>query len=164
MPNEIISSLNSIDWAALAVPGLCHYLILALILFVIGIMIMVAGGNLIKIVIGLEFMLNAICINFIAANSFINSANSAINQENTIVSANSSLSQAASLGVMNFTFLNPEGQVAAFIVTVIGVINIAACFGLICAIYYKNKKVDTRILDGLKSNDCPELEECSDGV
>ena len=52
-------------------PGLCHYLILGLIIFIIGLVIIILGKNLIKILIGLEFMLNSICINFAAANAFL---------------------------------------------------------------------------------------------
>ncbi len=165
MPNEIMSSLNSIDWSALAQPGLCHYLILALIIFIFGIMTMISGGNLIKIIIGLEFMLNAVCLNFVAANSFINSLNSPLNQADIVLPAQKLLTQEANASSgLNFTFLNPEGQVAALFIMVIGIINIAACFGLICAIYFKNKRIDTKMLDSLKSKECPEFEECKDGV
>lgn len=55
--------------------GLCHYLIIALILFLSGIFIVISTRNLIKLLIGAEFMLNAVCINFAAINAFICSSN-----------------------------------------------------------------------------------------
>lgn len=120
MPNDILTMVFPASG-----PALCHYLILALIMFVIGLMITIASGTLIKTLIGLEFMLNAVCINFVAADAFV---------QNT-----------------------PTGQVSALIFIVIGAINVAAGLGLICAIYFKLKKITTDTLDTLKSPDCPEI-------
>lgn len=50
--------------------GLYHYLILALILFVIGFFGAIISKNILKVLISLEFMLTAVNINFIAFASF----------------------------------------------------------------------------------------------
>lgn len=50
--------------------GLYHYLILALILFLIGFWGVVISRNMIKVLINVEFMLTAVNINFIAFASF----------------------------------------------------------------------------------------------
>ena len=55
--------------------GLYHYLILALVLFLIGALGVIISHNVIKILICLEFMLTAVNINFIAFasyNDFVN--------------------------------------------------------------------------------------------
>ena len=58
---EVIQDLNTVQnteltsiWSILE-PGLCHYLILGLIIFIIGLIIVILGKNLIKILIGFEF-------------------------------------------------------------------------------------------------------------
>lgn len=123
MPDNTIAALF-----AAAAPGLCHYLILALIIFVTGLMITITSGTLIKTLIGFELMLNAVCINFAAIDAF---------NKNT-----------------------PQGQIFTLIIMAVGAINVAAGLGLICAVYFKLKKIGTNTLETLKSEDCPEtLEE-----
>ena len=50
--------------------GLYHYLILALILFIIGFFGTIISKNILKVLISIEFMLTAVNINFIAFSSF----------------------------------------------------------------------------------------------
>lgn len=50
--------------------GLYHYLILALILFLIGFWGAIISKNILKVLISVEFMLTAVNINFIAFASF----------------------------------------------------------------------------------------------
>jgi len=50
--------------------GLYHYLILALILFLIGFFGAIISKNVLKVLISIEFMLTAVNINFIAFASF----------------------------------------------------------------------------------------------
>ena len=50
--------------------GLYHYLILALILFLIGFFGAIVSKNMLKVLISVEFMLTAVNINFIAFASF----------------------------------------------------------------------------------------------
>ena len=50
--------------------GLIHYLLLALILFCIGLFGIIVSKNIIKILICIELMLNAVNINFVAFASF----------------------------------------------------------------------------------------------
>lgn len=50
--------------------GLYHYLVLALILFIIGFFGAIAAKNILKVLISAEFMLTAVNINFIAFASF----------------------------------------------------------------------------------------------
>lgn len=50
--------------------GLYHYLLLALILFLIGFFGSIVSKNVIKVLICIEFMLTAVNINFIAFASF----------------------------------------------------------------------------------------------
>ncbi len=50
--------------------GLVHYLILAAILFCIGILGVIISRNIIKILISIEIMLNAVNINFAAFANF----------------------------------------------------------------------------------------------
>lgn len=50
--------------------GLYHYLLLALILFMIGFFGAIVSKNILKVLISIEFMLTAININFIAFASF----------------------------------------------------------------------------------------------
>lgn len=58
-----------IDWILHI--GLYHYLILALILFLIGIFGAVISKNVLKLLISVEFMLSAVNINLIAFASFV---------------------------------------------------------------------------------------------
>lgn len=51
--------------------GLYHYLILALILFCIGVAGLLLSQNIIKTLLCYALILNAVCINFIAFNIFI---------------------------------------------------------------------------------------------
>lgn len=50
--------------------GLYHYLLLALVLFVIGFFGAIVSKNVLKVLICIEFMLTAVNINFIAFASF----------------------------------------------------------------------------------------------
>jgi len=50
--------------------GLYHYLILALILFLIGFFGAIISKNVLKVLISIEFMLTAVNINFVAFASF----------------------------------------------------------------------------------------------
>lgn len=50
--------------------GLYHYLLLALILFMIGFFGAIVAKNILKVLISIEFMLTAVNINFIAFASF----------------------------------------------------------------------------------------------
>lgn len=50
--------------------GLYHYLILALILFLLGMFGAIVSKNILKVLISIEFMLTAVNINFIAFASF----------------------------------------------------------------------------------------------
>lgn len=62
MNNEIITLIFDI--------GLYHYLLLALILFLIGLFGAIVSKNVLKVLISVEFMLTAVNINFIAFASF----------------------------------------------------------------------------------------------
>jgi len=53
--------------------GLYHYLLLALILFMIGFFGAIVSKNILKVLISVEFMLTAVNINFIAFASFFDS-------------------------------------------------------------------------------------------
>lgn len=55
--------------------GLYHYLIFALILFLIGAVGVIISKNIIKILICLEFMLTAVNANFIAFAAYLDSTN-----------------------------------------------------------------------------------------
>ncbi len=140
-------------------PGLCHYLILGLIIFIIGIIIIISSGNLIKTLIGLQFMLTSVCINFVAANTFLTNENGQRGLLDGILNnpaAQSAIAESFSAQKsLNFTFLNPEGQAIGLIVTVFTVINAAAFLGLICAIFFKCKNIEISPLSTLKSADCP---------
>lgn len=50
--------------------GVMHYLILAFILFAIGLLMVISIKNLIRMLIGVELMLNAVCLNFAAINVY----------------------------------------------------------------------------------------------
>lgn len=54
---------------------LYHYLIFALILFLIGVIGVIISKNIIKILISLEFMLTAVNTNFIAFASYLDNSN-----------------------------------------------------------------------------------------
>lgn len=138
-------------------PQLYHYLILGLIIFTIGLIIVILGKNLIKILIGLEFMLNSICINFAAANAFLTNENSPVKLINNEIEPiqNTIANSFAPVQNLNFTFSSPEGQAAALIIIAIGAINAAAVLGLICAVFFKFKNIKTSSLCSLKSSDCP---------
>lgn len=55
--------------------GLYHYLIFALILFLIGVVGVIISKNIIKILICIEFMLTAVNTNFIAFAAYSDSSN-----------------------------------------------------------------------------------------
>lgn len=50
--------------------GLAHYLVLALTLFFIGLFGVIVSKNIIKVLISIELMLNAVSINFVAFAAF----------------------------------------------------------------------------------------------
>ncbi|MFP5527466.1 NADH-quinone oxidoreductase subunit NuoK [Peptococcus simiae] len=52
--------------------GLTHYLFLALLLFCIGLFIALSRRNPIAVLMGVELMLNAVNINLVAFNRFLN--------------------------------------------------------------------------------------------
>ncbi len=128
MLNEFLTSVNSVDFNAMFTPGFCHYLILALIIFIIGITTAISSANFIKILIGVGFMLSAACINFIAADTFITPDSAPIN---AIEAAESTLvANFAPISELNFDFTSPEGQVIGFIISVFIIISIALGLGL----------------------------------
>lgn len=51
--------------------GLSHYLVLATLLFVIGLVGVTTSRNVIRVLMSLELMLNAVNINFVAFNNFL---------------------------------------------------------------------------------------------
>jgi NADH:ubiquinone oxidoreductase subunit K len=55
--------------------GLTHYMLLAVILFGIGLYGVLAKRNVVAILMSIELMLNAVNINFVAINRFVNPAN-----------------------------------------------------------------------------------------
>lgn len=56
--------------------GLTHYMLLAAILFGIGLYGVFAKRNVVAVLMSIELMLNAVNINFVAVNRFINPADS----------------------------------------------------------------------------------------
>lgn len=54
--------------------GLIHYILLASALFCIGLLSVIVSKNLIKVLIGVEFMLNAVNINLIAFSNYLDLA------------------------------------------------------------------------------------------
>lgn len=60
--NEVLINIFNI--------GLYHYLLLALILFLIGLFGSIIAKNILKVLISIEFMLTAVNINFVAFASF----------------------------------------------------------------------------------------------
>ncbi len=58
-----------------------------------------------------------------------------------------------------FNFSLPQGQAAGLIITAFAAINIIAGLGLILAIYYRFKNIDTTGLNNLKSADCPDYDD-----
>ncbi len=154
MFGEIFSFINIQNPANWLQPGLCHYLIFALFIFITGLIITITSGNLIRIIIGIEFMINAVSLNFVAINAFVNENNSYIN---SLTASNSTIIQNfAPVENLFFNFSIPEGQTLALFTTVIGAINMAAGLGLILAVYFKFKNINTNGLNNLKSADCPD--------
>lgn len=155
--NEIFQTINPENLQNLLEPGICHYLILGLIIFIIGIIITIVSKNLVKTLIGLQFMLNSICINFAAANTYLTAENAPVS---AIAQAEATITNSfAPIQNLNFTHSMPEGQAAALIITVIGLINAVAFLGLICAVFFKFKNAETATLCALKSADCPTDKE-----
>lgn len=52
--------------------GLLHYVILATILFILGLFGVLMSRNVIRVLMSLELMLNAVNINFVAFNNYLN--------------------------------------------------------------------------------------------
>lgn len=157
MFNEISSLINMQNPANWLQPGLCHYLIIALFIFLTGLFITISSNNMIKMLIGLEFMINAAVLNFVAANALI-SKNTAL--VNSILPKNGTIVENfAPLENIIFNFSYPQGQATGLIITVFGAINIIAGLGLIIAIYYRFKNINTAELNCLKSADCPDYDD-----
>lgn len=153
MFDEIFVNFNPEHLGELLQPGLCHYLIFGLIIFIMGIILVITGKNLIKILIGLEFMLNSVCINFAAVNTYMTNENATINTGRLFQDAVSN--SFAPVQNLHQTFLNPEGQAVSLIIIAIGAINTAVILAIICAIFFRFKNINTSFLDKLKSADCP---------
>ncbi|MBY0516045.1 MAG: NADH-quinone oxidoreductase subunit NuoK [Bacteriovoracaceae bacterium] len=51
--------------------SLASYLIISIILFVIGLMVMIARKNIVAILLGIELILNAAALNFVAYSKFV---------------------------------------------------------------------------------------------
>ncbi len=158
MFDEILSLINMQNPANWLQPGLCHYLIIAVFIFITGLTITISSGNLIKILIGIEFMINAAALNFVAASAYINNDNSPANLANPIFKEGLA-ENFAPVNNIFFNFSNPEGQTIALVITTIGIINIAAGLALIFAIYHRFKNVSAAKLNTLKSADCPDFDD-----
>lgn len=50
--------------------GLASYLIISLVLFIVGITVMIARKNIVAILLGIELVLNAAALNFVAYSRF----------------------------------------------------------------------------------------------
>lgn len=50
--------------------GVYHYLFLSIILFLIGLMGVIVSKNLIRLLLSIEILLNAVCLNFIVIANF----------------------------------------------------------------------------------------------
>lgn len=157
MFDEMLSLINMQNPGNWLEPGLCHYLIIGIFIFLTGLLIAISSKNTIKILIGLGFMINAAVLNFIAANALISKNTAVINlitpQNNTVVE------NFAPLENIIFNFSLPQGQAAGLIITAFAAINIIAGLGLILAIYYRFKNIDTTGLNNLKSADCPDYDD-----
>lgn len=158
MLNEIFSLINMQNPENWLQPGLCHYLIIALFVFLTGLIITISSGNFIKILIGLSFMIHAAVLNFIAANAFINEANAPITLLNPAFQESISEKFAPQENIF-FTFSMPEGQAIGLILTIFWIINTAAGLGLMLAVYLKFKNINTPALNSLKSADCPDYDD-----
>ena len=51
--------------------SLASYLVISIILFVVGLMVMVARKNIVAILLGIELVLNAAALNFVAYSKFV---------------------------------------------------------------------------------------------
>jgi len=51
--------------------SLASYLIISMILFVVGLMVMIARKNIVAILLGIELVLNAAALNFVAYSKFV---------------------------------------------------------------------------------------------
>lgn len=158
MFNEIFSFINMQNPENWLHPGLCHYLIIALFIFLTGLIITISSGNLIKILIGLNFMTNAAVLNFIAANAFINEANAPVTILNSAVQESISKNFAPQESIF-FNFSIPEGQAIGLILTIFWIINTIAGLGLILAVYSRFKNINAPALNSLKSADCPDYDD-----
>lgn len=158
MLNEIFSLINMQNPENWLQPGLCHYLIIALFVFLTGLIITISSGNLIKILIGLGFMMNAAILNFIASNAFINEANAPVTLLNSMVQESIAGNFAPQENIF-FNFSIPEGQAIGLILTVFWIINTAAGLGLILAVYSRFKNIGAPALNSLKSADCPDYDD-----
>lgn len=158
MLNEIISFINIQNPENWIQPGLCHYLIFSLFVLLTGLIIAISSRNLLKILIGIEFMINAVCLNFVSANAFINNNNSPLSNID-LTSNNEIVHNFAPIDNLLFNFSIPEGYSLALISTAIGAIIMATGIGLILAIYFKFNNINTMELNNLKSADCPDYDD-----
>lgn len=51
--------------------SLASYLVISMILFVVGLMVMIARKNIVAILLGIELVLNAAALNFVAYSKFV---------------------------------------------------------------------------------------------
>ena len=51
--------------------GLCSYLLISLLLFVCGVIVMISRKNIIAMMLGIELILNASALNFVAYSRFL---------------------------------------------------------------------------------------------
>ncbi len=51
--------------------NLASYLVISLVLFVVGLMVMMARKNIVAILLGIELVLNAAALNFVAYSKFV---------------------------------------------------------------------------------------------
>jgi NADH-quinone oxidoreductase subunit K len=51
--------------------SLASYLVISMVLFVIGLMVMIARKNIVAILLGIELVLNAAALNFVAYSKFV---------------------------------------------------------------------------------------------
>lgn len=61
----------SVDMLSVFEPSLLHYILLSLTLFVIGLAGLLTQRNIIRMLMSVELMLNAVNINFVAFNRFV---------------------------------------------------------------------------------------------
>jgi len=156
---EFLTSFNVQSWDAFTQLTLCHYLIFSLLIFAIGLAITVSSGNLVKMAAGFGIMLNALCINFTAANAFMTAENNALSTVSPVV--NSVVSNFAPKQELFYTFNLPEGQVISLFLILFGLTGALTALALVLAVYFRTKGVNICELNNLKSPDCPDYDNCN---